>query len=236
MTVSANSIPDLQRDQLIDAAIRITGILPDDEEPTQRQVAKAAMYLNLELGALQSEGVVMSTIERNTLSFVANTYEYTLPADTLDVELGQDDTIGTVKDTTSGVETQVRTMSRGEYLQLAVKTSVTGRPARCYVEKGTSTVKLVFWPIPDATMSTFQYTRVRLLRAGDTGAVTIDLVRTWTLYLVCAVGKWVARTNSLFERANNLGQEAAMLLARCKAGDAQHGQIHLRVGHNATNW
>jgi len=236
MTASVNPTPNFQRDELLDTAIRLTGIMSDDEEPTQKQIRLAATHLNLELQTLQSEGVIISTVERVSVPFVAWTYEYTLASDTIDVDLGQDDTIGTVKDTVGTVETQVRTMSRGEYLQLAVKTSVSGRPSRCYVEKMATTVKLIFWPIPDSTMSTFYYTRVRLLKAGDTGGVTMDLVRTWSQYLVFAVASSVAMMSSMFDRGQYLRARADQLLAKCKAGDAQHGQIHLRIGHNAQNW
>ncbi len=235
MTVSANPTPDLQRDQLLDAAIRITGILPEDEEPSQKMLRLAATHLNLELQSLQSEGVVLSTIERTTQAFTAATAEYTLATDTIDVELGQGDVIGTVKDTSGTVETMVTAMSRGEYLQLAVKANQ-GRPSRCYVEKGTSSVKLIFWPVPDSTMATFQFTRVRLVRAGDSGAVTMDLVRTWSQFLVYAVASAVAMMSSLFDRASFLRGKADSLLERCKAGDTQHGTIQLRVGHNAQNW
>jgi hypothetical protein len=235
MTVSANPTPDLKRDQLLDAAIRVTGILTDDEEPSQRQIRIAATYFDFELGTLQSEGVIVTTVERATLPFVAGTCEYTLPSDTIDTELGQNDVIGTVKDTNGTTETMVTTMSAGEHLQLAVKTT-TGRPSRCFSERSTSAVKLLFWPIPDSTMATFQYRRVRFLRAMDSGDVTTDLVRTWSQYLMCAVGKWVARSNSLYDRARDLAAEQSALFARCKAGDAQHGQIRLTVGHSGRNW
>ena len=236
MTVSTNPTPNFQRDELLDMAIRLTGILPEDEEPSQKLIRLAATNLDLELQTLQAAGSIISTIERSTLVLVAGTYEYTLATDTIDVELGQGDTIGTIKDTSGTVETQVSTMSRGEYLQLAVKTTVTGRPSRCYVEKMATTVKLVFWPIPDATMATFQYTRVRLLRAGDSGTVTMDLVRTWSQFLVFAVASSVAMMSSLFDRAQYLRARADQMLAKCEAGDAQHGAIQLRVGHSGKNW
>lgn len=235
MTVSTNTLPDLQRDELLDAAIRLTGILPEDEEASTKLIRMAATHLNLELSTLQAEGVVISTIERSTVTFVASTAEYTLPTDTLDVELGQGDTMGTVKDTSGTTETMVTTMSRGEYLQLAVKTT-TGRPSRCYVERSTSAVKLIFWPVPDSTMATFQFTRVRLLKAGDSGTVTMDLIRTWTQYLVFAVASSIALNSSLFDRGGYLRQRADQLLERCKAGDAQHGTIRLTVGHSGRNW
>lgn len=236
MTVSTNPVPELLRDELIDAAIRLTGIVPEDEEPSQKAIRLAATHLNLELASLQAEGAITTTVQRSTLSFVAGTYEYTLASDTVDIELGHGAVIGTVRDTSGTTETQVTVMSREDYLQLAVKTSVTGRPSRCYVERESNLVKLVFWPVPDATMSTFQYTRVRFLKAGDNGTVTMDLIRTWAKFLTYAVAVPVAMNSSLFERAGFIGGIAEKERARCLAGDAQHGPIQLRVGHNARNW
>lgn len=236
MTVSANPTPDFKRDELLDAAIRVTGILSDDEVPTASQLRLAATHLNLTLETLQSEGVILTTIERKTMPLVAGTKEYTLASDIIDIELGQDDTVGTIRDNTSSTETQVKIMSRGEYLQLAVKDTVISRPSRCYVERQAASVHLVFWPIPDASMVSFQYTSVRLLRAGDTGAVTMDLARTWSQYLVFAVAAAVALSNSLFDRGQYLQQRADELLEKCKAGDSQHGTMQLRVGHIGRNW
>jgi|WetSurMetagenome_2_1015567.scaffolds.fasta_scaffold147413_3 hypothetical protein len=235
MTVSANPTPDFSRDQILEQAIRMTGILNTGKAPKQAEINLAAIDFNLELQTLQAEGVILRTIERADLALVAGTAEYTLSSNIIDLELGQDDTIGTIRGSTGAAETQVKTMSRGEYLQLAVKDTVTGLPARCYVEKQAQ-VKLIFWPIPDSSTATFRYTGVRLLRGGDTGLVTMDLLRTWTQYLVFAVASCVAFRNSLFDRGNYLRTRADKLLEKCKAGDVQHGNITLRVGHNGVNW
>jgi len=234
MTIAAAPLMDFRRDQILTAAIRKTGILTSGQAPEPEQIKDAAQELELELQALQSEGVIRRTIERRTLSLVVSQPEYTLPSDLYDVELGQDDTIGTILDSGGTAETQVKTMSMGEYLQLAVKT-VVGRPARCCIEKHTP-LKAILWPAPDVNAATFRYLGVRFLFSGGNGANTPDLVLSWTKYLVYAVAAEVALANSLYDRGQYLRSRADGLLTKCKAGDVQHGAIVLRVGHNGRNW
>jgi hypothetical protein len=133
VTVSTLSLPDYNRDTLLTKAIRITGILATDEDPSQRQLAQAAEHMNLTLDELQASGVILRTIERATLALTSSTGEYALAADTIDVEIGQSDTMGTIV-LSGGSEPIVKTMSRDEWLQLSNK-SYTGMPTRAYLEK-----------------------------------------------------------------------------------------------------
>jgi hypothetical protein len=235
MSTSANPTPDFQRDQILTAAIRMCGLLEEAQEPSPEQLANASFHFNLALQNLQSVGLILTTAERTSLSLVANQVAYALAADTIDVELGQDDTIGTILASGSSVETQVKTMSRGEYMNIASKSTLTGNPSRAYVEKQ-GTVSIIFWPVPNSSTITFKYTRVRLLRGGDTGAVTLDIRRTWTLYMTYFVAMGVAFDNSKDGLAMTFKAMADEQRRRCEAGDTQKGNIRLRVGHRARNW
>ena len=235
MTVSANPTPDFQRDQILTAAIRKCGLLTAGEAATPEQIADAAVHFNLALQDLQSEGVVLRSIERTTLALVSGQAEYTLPTDVIDVELGQDDAIGTIISSDGTTETILKTMSRGEWMNIAQKSTTTGRPSRCYIEKQ-ATVTAVFWPTPDSSLISFRYAKVRFLRGGNTGADTTDLLRTWTPYILHYVASGVAYDNSKAELGATYLGIAQGLLARCKAGDTQHGAIRFRVGHRARNW
>ena len=233
MTVSTTPTRDFTRDQILKAAIRLCGILGPGKDPKPAQYADAAVHFDLITQSLQADGLIQQSIERRTLAITSGTAEYTLPSEIIDIELAQDDTIATVIDSTANVETLVKTMSREEYLPLAVKTN-SGKPSRAYLEKQ-ATVKLVLWPVPDANY-TLRYDGVRLLRGGSDGGVTLDLRRTWSLYYVYAIAKNVAMDNSLYERAQNLSTLADQELQKCKAGDSEHGDLIFRVGHRGRNW
>lgn len=236
MTVSTNSLPDLQRDQLLQISFQLAGLLGAGKEPSAEDNAMAANFLRLELMALQAEGVLLQTVERTTLTLVAGTAAYTLPTATIDVQLGPNDQAGSIVNTSS-TETLVTTMSRAEYLDLSDKTSaVTGRPTRVYIEK-LATVSATFWPVPDSTSVTWRYAQVRLLRDTDTGAVTMDVARKWHKYLAYAVASAVARASSLaLDAVMSLGKEAERLKEICKADDNQRGKIRFRLAHNGRHW
>jgi hypothetical protein len=235
MTVSANPTPDFQRDQILTAAIRKCGLLTAGEAATPEQIADASIHFNLALQDLQSEGVVLRSIERTTLALISGQAEYPLPADVIDLELGQDDAIGTIISSDGTTETIVKTMSRGEWMNIAQKSTMTGRPSRCYVEKQ-ATVTAVFWPTPDSSLISFRYAKVRFLKGGNDGANTMDLLRTWTPYILHYVASGVAYDNSKAELGATYLGIAQGLLARCKAGDTQHGAIRFTAGHRARNW
>ncbi|HEY5956083.1 MAG TPA: hypothetical protein VIV60_06005, partial [Polyangiaceae bacterium] len=215
-------------------AIRLCGLLTDGEEPSADQIAQATFHLNLALQELQAADLVLTTVSRATLALIAGTAEYDLPSDVIDVELGQDDAIGSIVNASGVVETIVKTMSRAEWMNIAVK-DVAGRPSRAYIEKKALT-RVVFWPVPDSSVSTFRYSSVTFLRGADTGLVTMQTRRTWTSYLMYATASGVAFDNSMTEKGTMFMGIANGKLEKCKAGDAQHGRIRLGVGRSARNW
>jgi hypothetical protein len=234
MTVSVNPLQDFQRDQILTGAIRLCGLLTLGEAPNQDQINGALFHFRLALDELQSEGIVLTTVSRTTLALVAGQAEYPLPSDCLDVAMGQDDSIGSILDANGTVETIVKTMGRGEWMNIAIKT-VQGRPSRCYIEKQNGTTA-VFWPVPDASSVTFRYSEVRLLRDNDTGATTMDLRRTWAPYLTYATAVGVAFDNSKFDKANAFKALADAKLVKYKAGDQQQGNIRFQIRHSGRNW
>lgn len=231
MTVSANYALDYTRDQLLTTAFRLAGVLDADGALQQTDVAMGAAFMNLELMNLQAEGVILRTLERVTLTLVAGTASYALAADTIDVEVGPNGTVGTIVPA-SGSETAVLAMTRHEYLDLTDKGVVTtGRPGRVYIERA-ALVTLIFWPVPSADAPTFRYGRVRLLRDMDTGAVTVDLARRWLQFVTYAVAAQVALSKSIdLPRVSYLRKEAERMKTALQSEDTQRGSIRLRVSH-----
>ena len=60
--------------------------------------------------------------------------------------------------------------------------------------------------------------------------------RTWTSYLMYATASGVAFDNSMSEKGTMFMGIANAKLAKCLAGDAQHGAIRMAVGHRGKNW
>jgi hypothetical protein len=236
VTVSSSYSLDYTRDELLKTAFQLAGVVDEEHDPSAADYAMASRFLNLELMALQAEGVVLRSVERTTLTLVSGTATYTLPADTVDVQFGPNDEVGTIVDSDSK-ETSVLSMSRHEYLGITDKTSaVTGRPSRAYVEKLAS-VTVTLWPVPDSTAVSLRYARVRLLRDGDTGAVTMDLHRKWLKFVTYASAANIARAKSLgLDAVGDLQNQAERMKAVCLADDSQRGKIRLRVSHPGARW
>ena len=234
MAVSANALTDFSRDQILTMALQLARQLPAGSEAAAEDLEMGANFLSLELGSLQAEGVLLQTTERTTQSLtVAAGASYTLDSDTIDVRLGANDQAGVVKPS-GGDDSIVKAISRAEYQDISDKTS-SGRPSVVYIEKQAS-VKLVFWPVPDATY-TFSYSKVRLLRAVDSGAVTIDLARRWLQAMTYAVASQVAMAKSMpIEVVGFLRSEAERLKAICRADDQERPKIKFRLAHRGRFW
>lgn len=240
MTVSASSALEFNVDDLCRMALQATGLLDAGRTPAPEDLAMARDFMNLELQALQAEGPILRTIERSLLTLgtpdAGTVATYSLPADTIDVQLGPNDQVGTIVNT-SGTETLVTNMTRAEYLDLSNKTaSETSVSTRAYIEKQ-ATITITLWPAPDSTSVSLRYARVRLLRDADTGAVTVDLARRWMKYVMLATAVHIGRAKSVDQGdIAELKGEAAQMKAICLADDKPRGKIRMRIAHSGRHW
>lgn len=235
MTVSANPTPDFQRDQIITGALGLCGLVPAGGAADPDQIAQGAFHLSLALLELETEGVQLTGLERDTETLVDGTEEYTLPTDTLDVKVNSDDVAGMTVDS-DGVEVPVIAVSAAEYQRIGDKTTTADRPTKVFIEKGANAVALVFWPVPsDSTMS-FSFTRVRLLRDMDTGAVTMEMKRIYAPWLTYKTASGLAAANSKYALAAQYRSWAADLLTKVKNTDTEKVRVRLRPGNSGVNW
>ena len=234
MAVSANYSLEFNRDEIIRLAFQLAGLLDSYGSPDAYDTEMASDFFNLELQALQAEGVVLRTVERDTIDLIDGTASYVLDADTIDVQVGNNDQAGMLVPT-SGNQTQVKVVSRDDYEAIPDKTTE-GKPSLVYVEKAAS-VTLKFWPVPDDSTDDFAFYRVRLLRDMDTGTVTTDLARRWLKAITWALAGHLAMAKSMgLDRVQFLNNEGERLKAVCRADDVQRGRMRLRVAHNGRNW
>lgn len=234
MAVSSNSLSEFSRDQLLTMAFQLAGVANSEQDVIAADLTMAARFLNLELAALQAEGALLRSIERTTLTITPPTASYTLPSDVIDVVVGPNGECGSILPT-SGGESIVYAMSRQDYSNISDKTTTnTARPTRVYVEKNGTTglITVIFHPAPETASTTWRYQKVRLLRAMDSGSVTLDLPQKWQKAVTYACAAAVARAKSLpLETVNSLRKEAEMAKAKALADDAQRGPLQFRVKH-----
>jgi hypothetical protein len=117
----------------------------------------------LNLGAFD-----VQTLQLNPAIPPPGNYTYLLPPDTLEVFDGYIRTQAGVA--FSQTDFRIRRYSQMEYDRLPQKLSV-GRPLNWLLQRYTSTITVVFWPVPDTSQPySFVYTRFR--RPQDAGAYT----------------------------------------------------------------
>lgn len=228
--VSTVYLQELTRDQLLQRAFQLAGVVPIGQSPTAEQASALSDMLLLELQSLQNKGVVLNTVVLKTKVMIAGTASYALPDDTLDV-------VGVAMMTpTSGTEVPVQPMSRDDYFSISNK-SATGTPSRYYIERK-ATVTVYLWPTPaSSTDYVFSYQQVRLLKNTDTGAKTFDLERYWHKYLLWEMAHQAAVLSALpLERIVYLRGQSVKLQTEAISYNRPHGPSRIFLGHRVGSW
>lgn len=173
MTVSANATYDPQRDVIIRTALRLCAVLNAATEPTAAQLALGRDFLDLGLKALQSDGIILRHVDRTTVlagSIVSGVI--TADSDTADVD-------SAFYTDTGGNDSPISLdLTRRMYMDLSDKTQ-TGPPSQAYIERSGASVTINLNPVPDSSVVSVTYAKVRKIRDMDTGSVTLDLPQKW---------------------------------------------------------
>lgn len=157
-------VPDLP--ELFEEAFERAGL----EMRSGYDLKTARRSLNMLTLEWQNRGLNLFTIEAGTVSLVAGTATYTLPAGTIDlIETHLRTGTGT-----SQTDTTIMRVSVSTYAQQTNK-NLQGRPTQAYVERLATEVKVTLWPVPDASTYTLSYYRLKGidgLASGIGGDVT----------------------------------------------------------------
>ena len=162
------------RNDIITRALRITGVVADEGDPTPKQMKDGAQALESLVKWLQAEGTQLWTIEDRTLTLVVGQAAYTttdlLVNDMLVVMNGRIvDSSGYAYGTGIVEEHIFRNVSQP---------SKSGRPEMVNVELRASTPTFNFWPVPDLAY-TWQYKVVRKLADFDNAVGTPEMPQRW---------------------------------------------------------
>ena len=227
MTTSSSYSFDLNRNAIIKTAARQAGIIGPGVEPSANDLNTLSDLLNVEVKALQAEGVILSTIERVTATLTAGTATVSVAADTIDV-----DGSGFVTPTGASAGTSntiVFPMTRAEYMALS-DPATQGVPTRFYLEK-LNTLTVYLYPVPDANTASFTYARVRLLKDMDTGSVTLDLPSRWLKSVISRLAHQAALTyQKPLDRVQYLKAESEQQMSMAMGQDAERGDAWFHVG------
>lgn len=164
----------------------------------------ARRSMNLLTIEWQNRGINMWTIDDGTVSLVAGTATYNLPADTIDLL----DFVIRTGTGTSQQDVNASRISVSTYASIPNK-QVTGRPIQVWIQRDRDNPSITLWPVPDASQSyTFAYWRLRRIEDAGAGVQTPDVGFRFFPALVAGLAYYVAlKDPTLVERVPMLQAE-----------------------------
>ena len=175
MTTSNSTVFNVTRDQIINGALRILGVLSTGQTADVGQITEAAEALNIFVKALEAEGMPQWGISTYAipLTAAANTYQIGI-GKTINISKPLKVIQAWNHDSTSNIDIPMRLLTRQEYSMLGNKTS-SGNPIQYYYEPRINYGVLSVFPTPSSTEATnntiyitYQRTFEDFLAAGDT--------------------------------------------------------------------
>lgn len=181
MTTSSTSTFEASRDDLIAMALENVGAIgPGETRNDNNSYAfdSAARALNAVVKSIDKTGQRLWRFVRRTTTTTAADADFTPAADVLDI----DEPVSYLP-ASGTARTTLTPISRDEYMRLPDRTTA-GTPRNFYVEKTLTGTTVYWWPVPDTTGDTIEYT-VQLRGLDFTsGSETPDFPAKWTNALV----------------------------------------------------
>lgn len=154
MATSGVTTFTVTRDDIINASLRVLGVIGVGETPSTEEVTNASQALNILIKAIQVEGVPLWTYKEIVLPLVASQSVYTIgPTGNLVTPRPLRIIDGFIRDNTTGADTTLQQISREEYDQYGQKTT-SGVPNSFYYDPQLTNGIVSLYNVPtDATRS-----------------------------------------------------------------------------------
>jgi|TARA_Y100000310_G_scaffold202996_1_gene203243 hypothetical protein len=147
----------------------------------------ARRSMNLLTIEWQNRGINLWTIDEGSVSLVADTAEYSLPADTVDI---LDAVVRTGSGTTQS-DITINRISASVWSSIPNKL-ITGRPIQFWIERLLTTPSINVWPVPNNNDYTFYYWRIRRIEDAGNGVETPDMNFRFFPALVAGLAYYLA--------------------------------------------
>jgi hypothetical protein len=169
MATSGTTAFNLELTELVEEAFERCGA----ELRTGYDLKTARRSLNLLFADWANRGVNLWTVEQGSITLVAGTATYNLPADTVDL-------LEHVIRTGAGVastqaDLNITRISVSTYATIPNKLTQ-ARPIQVYINRQAPIPNITVWPVPDSgTTYTFVYWRLRRIQDAGSGVNTMDV-------------------------------------------------------------
>lgn len=191
-----------------------------------RTARRSLNFLTLEW---QNRGLNLFSIEGGSLSLTSGTSTYTLPSDTIDIIEHQLRSGSGVNQT----DTALMRVSVSTYAQQTNK-NMQGRPTQIYVNRGSSSVTVTLWPVPDSSSYSLSYYRLKGidgLSSGIAGSAAIP--PRFIPALVSGLAYHIAmKKPEALERALPLKQIYDEQFQLAAEEDRERASLHLTPGRS----
>ena len=169
MTTSGTTAFNLDLTECVEEAFERCGA----ELRTGYDLKTARRSLNLLFAAWANQGINLWTVEQGSITLVAGTATYDLPADTVDL-------LEHVIRTGAGVastqaDLNITRISVSTYATIPNKLTQ-ARPIQVYINRQAPIPNITVWPVPNSgTTYTFVYWRLRRIQDAGSGVNTMDV-------------------------------------------------------------
>jgi hypothetical protein len=178
MATSGSTNYGLTRNDIIQEALELIGVLAAEEAPAASDVATADRSLNMMVKGWQAKGVNLWRQTEGSLSATAGQASFTMGTGG-DYTTARPLRISSARISVSSVETPLMEMSRQEYFDLPIKTT-TGRPSAYYYDPQLSLGKIYLWPtVATGVTATLKFSYQRTVEDFDAAANEPDFPQEW---------------------------------------------------------
>lgn len=187
MSTSGDTTWQLQRDQIIAAALRKVGFA-EGETPNATQITNAAEALNAIIAHLRADGMPVWAMKTFSFSTTAGVQDYNIGVgQTINTPMPMKLTQAMRVNTIGGNRVPMNIYTQYDFNQLSNFTSTTGTPVQLYYQPKSTFGTLRLWPIPDATFAsgnTIEITYQRPFEEFDTATDEPDFPSYWTRAII----------------------------------------------------
>jgi len=186
MAVSGTTAFNLDLTEIVEEAFERAG----SEMRTGYDLRTARRSLNLLFADWANRGLNMWTFEQGTITLVAGTATYNLPADTVDL---MEHVIRTGAGSASTqADLTITRISVSTYATIPNKLQQ-ARPIQVWIQRLQDIPTITVWPVPDSSQTyTFVYWRLRRIDDAGTGVNTMDVPFRFLPCMVAGLAYYLA--------------------------------------------
>lgn len=177
MATSGSSNYNLTRNDIIQEALELIGVVAGGETAAAADVSTADRSLNMMVKGWQAKGINLWRQTEGSFSVTAATASFTMG--TGGTVAFRPLRITSARLSVDSIETPLQEMSRDEYFSIPLKTS-SGRPTGYYYDPQLSAGKIYLWPtVATGVTATLKFTYQRSLEDFDAAGDEPDFPQEW---------------------------------------------------------